>query len=461
MSFSQKVVKLFSSAWLASSLFISLAIVTLIGSCFPQEPLVGQQALIERYASNYELFHWLGFTDVFHSWWYLFLFFLLSINLTVASFKRVFPGSRKATQWPQFLNSVPSNFPSQFKAHIAIERWNELSTKLRKTGWEVRAQNHSLIALKGAFHRFGPSLTHVGILAILLGAFISLLFGFNGVVQGVPGEQFVISNKEDGPRSYILVQTSKIFHSPIWLGTSPEFEVELGKTTRDDYANGQPKQWTTDLLFHSFNEQEKNKTTQKTVSVNNPVSFHGVDFYQADWKRVLQIIFNGQKFEINLDKIKGSEVAFISVSPQLSLLFMLPQKLNGKLILVSVKGSFDAAKLQALKDPQNLLSSDELKVLGILAPNQALQIGPMQFKFVGAFAKTGIQFKSSAGDWMMIVGMVILICGVLISFGSKRTLWAIQAPSQGNIVLLGNSDRAKDLFCKEFENLVLSFDQQS
>ena len=91
----------FSSVKLAITLFIFLAITTLVGTVLPEEPMVGHAELIKKYGEQkYQFLKSLGLTDVFHSWWYLALLTTLGLNLIVASIKRVFPRAARAFLWP-------------------------------------------------------------------------------------------------------------------------------------------------------------------------------------------------------------------------------------------------------------------------------------------------------------------------------------------------------------------------
>lgn len=436
------IYKNLSSLKLAISLFIILALIITLGTYLPQEPLVGKTALIEQFGERqYQILKFWGLNDIFHSYWYLALLFLLGANLWTVSFSRVFPRARKAFYWPKFLNQSPSK--GQFLAILEADQWEKLLKFCKKNYWQIKVNdsNKAAVLRKGAYHRLGASITHIGILFTMFGALISLIFGFNGVVQGIPDDRFIISDKLDSKRSYILVQTSQIFHAPFWLGFSPEFEVEIGKTQRFDYKNGDPKQWETELQFYS-NEGEL--LAHGKASVNHPVRFRGVDFYQADWKRILRLNFNNQNFELELDKLKNtnSEIAFTSLGKNLGLLFLLPQNSN-KLQLISVKGKFE---------PKNLQKN--LQLLALISTGEKAQIGPMKFEFLGAFSKTGLQYKYSPGDNLMIVGMSILILGVLTAFGSKRVIWLVK--EKDKIYILGNTDRSKDLFMQEFKKIYQS-----
>jgi cytochrome c biogenesis protein ResB len=187
------------------------------------------------------------------------------------------------------------------------------------------------------------------------------------------------------------------------------------------------------------------------MEVNKPLRFKDIDFYQADWKRILRIVFNQQKFDINLDQIGNKEMAFISVSKDLGLLFLISPQ-DQTLNLISVSGNLDT---NILKKPQDLLKNNNLKLLASnLKQNDKTQIGPMKFQFIGAFSQTGIQFKYSPGDNLMIVGMCILLLGVFIAFGSKRFIWAVQDKAKNAFFIIAKSDRLPKDFAQELNNLV-------
>ena len=246
-----KIFKKLASLKLAIGLFISLALIIVLATCLPQEPLIGRTALIEKVGQeNYELLRFLGLNDVFHSYWYFALLFLLGLNLCSVSFLRVFPRARKAFYWPNFLKQSHS-LNCEFCAFLQTNQWEPILAFCKKNYWQIKIDNsgNSAVLRKGAFHRLAASVTHIGILTTMLGALISLLFGFNGIIQGIPNERFIISNQANSARSSAGVQTSKIFHAPFWLGFSPEFEVKLGKTERLNYQDESPKQWKTNLKF--------------------------------------------------------------------------------------------------------------------------------------------------------------------------------------------------------------------
>ena len=94
----EKVWKFLSSVKLAVVLLIILAIVSVIGT------VIQQNESPERYLQEYSqttvnLLESLGFFDMYHTWWFVLLLFLLTANLTVCTLDR-FPPTWKIIKAP-------------------------------------------------------------------------------------------------------------------------------------------------------------------------------------------------------------------------------------------------------------------------------------------------------------------------------------------------------------------------
>ena len=84
---SEKIWKFLSSVKLAVVLLIILAIVSVIGTIIAQNE-APEQYLQEYSQATVNLFEVLGFFDLYHTWWFVFLLFLLTANLTVCTLER-------------------------------------------------------------------------------------------------------------------------------------------------------------------------------------------------------------------------------------------------------------------------------------------------------------------------------------------------------------------------------------
>ena len=434
----------FSSVRLAITLFIFIAATTLIGTVLPEEPLLGTAELIKRYGENkYNFYKSLGLTDVFHSWWYLALLTALGINLIVGSFKKVFPRCTKAFTFPKPLTKeqikkLPINCEIDFTDKNIL---NKFESKLKKKKYTTRLHGENLLlAVKGSWHRLGASITHVGILTILLGGAISIVTGFNGVTQILENEGFYITdlgNRKEQIKSSehgtYLVPISKM---PVWFGKLPNYFIKVNKTWKENYKSGQPKQWYTNI---SVFDQNKKELIRKTIFVNNPLEFNGLDIYQSSWGKFINVSINNEFLKMPVENFGNEEIIILPITNEIGLKFKLVKKLNKSLLeIYSV----------LIKNPLKEKYLDKVFI------NQNIKLGPINIGFYGTEKMTGLQFKSNPGDFLIYPGLFFIICGVFIAFGSKKQIWAIQEKDTNKVIAGGNADRSKANFSKEFENLI-------
>ena len=435
----------FSSIRLAVTLFVFLAITTLIGTVLPEEPMVGKAELIKKYGlENYRLLKSFGLTDVFHSWWYLTLLFALWINLIVASFRRVFPKRKIAFAWPvdlkeESLKSLSVNCEVPIKGNITLETFGQV---LKKNKFKVKINDEKLLAVKGGWHRLGASVTHVGILLFLCGCLISVFTGFNGMAQVLENEGFYLADLGDSntqiksaePQNW-LAPISKM---PLWIGRVPPYLVKINKTWKESYKEGLPKQWYTDLSVY---DQNKKELARKTIFVNSPLEFMGLDIYQSNWGKFARIAFDKELATLPLENFRGEETTFIPLSNDVGLKFVLQETMNQN-------KPEDFLKIYSVNSDVT-----KEKFLGKIPENSDLQVGPIKIGFLGVEKMTGLQFKSDPGSVLIYPALFLIVLGVFISFGSRKQIWAYLT-NNNKMIAAGESDRAKRKFFGEFENLI-------
>ena len=447
-SLKQSFLEEFSSVKLAITLFVFLAITTLIGTILPEEPMVGAAALIKKYGLNkYHLFKSLGLTDVFHSWWYLALLTALGLNLIIASFVKVFPRCGRAFSWPVKLDvdaikKLPINCEIEATDSFPL---SVVDRKLKNKNYKTKIENELLIGVKGAWHRLGASVTHVGILTLLVGSTISIVCGFNGMAQVGEDEGFYLADLRDSTTQIRSVEPTNwlvpISKMPIWFGHIPPYLVRVNKTWRIDYKTGQPKQWYTDL---SVLDQNKTELKRKTIHVNEPLEFMGLDIYQSNWGRFLELTFNNEPLTIPLEKVRGKEIVILPLSDDVGL----------KLEVKTGKAKTVENKEETLKLYSVSLKTFQEKYLNMVPKNKDIKLGPINIGFLGTQTLTGLQFKSNPGNTLIYPGLLLIIIGVFIAFGSKKQVWAVFDSINNKIIIGGTADRAKGKFFEEFEGLV-------
>ncbi len=433
----------FSSVKLAITLFIFLAITTLIGTVLPEEPMVGAAELVKKYGlEKYKLLKSFGLTDVFHSWWYLALLTALGLNLIIASFKRVFPKWRIAFAWPveieeENIKKLPINCEFNLNKEFDLQ---VIEKNLKEKNYKAKIIGKKLIAVKGGWHRLGASVTHVGILTLLIGCTVTILTGFNGMVQVGENEGFYLSDLGDNSIQIRSVEPENwlapISKMPIWIGRIPPYLVKVNKTWREDYKTGQPRQWYSDLSVY---DQNKKELARKTIHVNDPLEFKGLDIYQSNWGRFSQISFNNELITLPLENFRGEDIVVLPLSEDIGLKLKVIQNNKEKDILELYSITNDGSKE---------------KYLGEVEKNKKLQFGPMNIGYFGTQTLTGLQFKSNPGGILIYPGMFFIIAGVFIAFGSRKQIWAAINENNNRIVIGGNADRSKGKFFQEFEELI-------
>ena len=158
----EKVWKFFSSVKLAVVLLIVLAIVSVIGT------VIQQNEAPERYLQEYsratvDLFEMLGFFDMYHTWWFVLLLFLLTANLTICTLDR-FPHTWKIITAPlkpiddDVLKALPFKKEISFKGGMDNAREHAMKVVGARGYRIVESRGTDVLHLmtqKGLYSRFG------------------------------------------------------------------------------------------------------------------------------------------------------------------------------------------------------------------------------------------------------------------------------------------------------------------
>ena len=125
----KKLYDFFSSVKLAIFLLLTLAITSIVGTIIEQQQ-DPEKYLMEYGQTTYKILKFLGFTDVYHSWWYISLLTLLAVNLVVCSIKRL-PKIWKVAMEPR--KTFPQGFEKNLKVSHSIALFapkDEIKNKL-------------------------------------------------------------------------------------------------------------------------------------------------------------------------------------------------------------------------------------------------------------------------------------------------------------------------------------------
>lgn len=443
-SFTTKVWDFFCSLKLTLFLLISLSLTSIIGTILPQGALPPQY-VAEISATKLQIYTKLGFFDMYHSWWFIALLYVFSMNLVSCSIKRL-PHVFKFVSEPTLVlgegvrNSFPLKKELAFSGSIdkAKERLSEFLGKefSAPVVTEHNGEYH-LFAQKAAWCRLGVYVVHFSILVIFVGAIIGSLVGYKGfvaIVEGTSVNSFENKNGQQMP-----------------LG----FEVLCEKFTASFYDTGAPKEFKS-ILTVLENGKPVPGYSQVKVIVNQPMTYKGITFYQSSYGQASE----GGMHYITVASRNGGTPEKITVQEG------VPVTLKDGTIFKLLEATQEvrqfapgfsgpAARIEVTRKgaaPQIFIAFKNF-------PEVNAQRGDaLIFGYEGSNAKqyTGLQVAKDPGVWVVWLGCTLMIIGLCIAFFmSHKRVWVVV--SKGKAHMYGNASKNQAAFQMQFEEISEKF----
>ena len=443
-NFATNVWDFFCSLKLTLSLLISLALTSIIGTILPQGALPPEY-VASISSSKLQIYSKLGFFDMYHSWWFIGLLYIFSVNLVSCSIKRL-PHVFKFISEPTLVLGEGARNSFSLKKELtfsgAVEHGKErLAEFLGKefSAPVITEQNGEfhLFAQKTAWCRLGVYVVHFSILVIFVGAIIGSLFGFKGYVTIVEGTSVNSFQKQNGQM--------------MPLG----FDVLCEKFNVDFYATGAPKEFRSILTVMEKGTPVPGHTKVKVI-VNEPMTYKGITFYQSSY---------GQATE-------GSE-HFISATPRnggaaekLTVREGVPVTLKDGTVFKLLEATQEvrqfapgfsgpAARIEVTPKGGAPLTFISFKNF----PEVNAQRGDaLIFSYEGTSAKqyTGLQVANDPGVWVVWLGCALMVIGIGVAFFmSHKRIWVVV--SKGHARMYGNASKNQAAFQMQFEDIAEKF----
>jgi cytochrome c biogenesis protein len=388
-------VGILASVKLTILLMVLIAASVLIGAWCPQVSQVGEKKVIEQFGEEMaSTMINLGIADIFHTPFFLALIAGLTVNMIACSFQRVFPKIRTLKQPLPFLRSPEiGKLPFNRQAALALApaaALDKLQSELKRKGYNVRRnENGSLTGEWGKYGRLAATVTHIGLLTLMAGVSITSWTGFSGF-QPIP---------LDGVMTFADSE-----HSKLWVGKLPDWTVRVDATKREDYETGDPKQWYSDL---SVVEPDGKVAKTQQISVNNPLSYGGVDIYQSSWGLdSLELSFNGHMRALQLRPMGKVYAAFLPLDEKSVLIFSLRSQ-DKPLKLF--------AKTEKMEAP---------KLITEIPQGGSVKLGSVDLTYRRVVPVTGLQYKCDPGLPIVYVAFAFIMTGILMAAIPHRQLWA-------------------------------------
>jgi len=486
--FSEKFWKLFTSVKLAVTLLIILAIVSVIGTVIQQNE-APERYLREYSQSTVQLFEFLGFFDLYHTWWFVLLLLLFTANLTVCTIDR-FPHAWKIMRAPlkpiddNSLKAVPFKKEILFKGSVdkALERSADV---LKTRGYrflESRGTGSAqLMTQKGVYSRLGVYITHVSILLIFIGSLIGSFFGFKAFLNLPEGSAYKVAYLRNEPMwdqlmAALGIADSPVIHDPqagvpaMPLGfyvRCDSFDVDY-YTAPSGMPTGMPSEYHSSLSIFSLDGQ---KILDKRIRVNDPLTFHGITFYQSSYGTIPdargKVILNIRKKSdtqsagetVSIDP--GASLYIPSIDRTIKVLDFSPYgvrnpKTNEIQVFRTESDEFvnPAVHLEVYKGKTPVYQTAVLKT----DPGRPYMPEDYVISYRGYWGAryTGLQVTKDPGVWVVYTGFILLCIGPVIAFfGSHKKLWVRIDDRKGEAVILvaGSANRNRIGFEREFHRV--------
>ncbi len=419
---------LFSSVKLAIFLLLTLAATSIIGTIVEQQQ-DPDKYLREYGEAAYRIFKFLGFTDVYHSWWYVLLLSLLGVNLIVCSIKRL-PKIWKVARYPRKTLPEGSEVSLRIAHRLTITAENvesvvnALINALSKLGYKTERINSDdkkeiyIFSDKNVFARFGVYIVHAGVLIVLIGGLLTAVFGFRGYM-----------NLCEGCESNLVTffGSEKVMELP--------FSVVCDKFNIEFYPSGMPKKYISKLSVVENGKLVK----KKVVEVNTPLKYKSIYFYQSSYGIGAFLFY-----------VKGETGEPIPVAVAIGQPFRVSDDVYLSLI------SFSKKRIEVQ------LTSGGKVTMAVIEPMTWYKVPGTNVSVALASFKpiyyTGLQVSYDPGTWVVWTGSTILVLGLVVAFFiSHKRVWGrvkVVRENKVNVVIGGIASKGTEGLGKELEEVL-------
>jgi len=407
-----------------ADLRFSIFILLLISFSSILGTVIEQDQPIEVYKVNYPLTNpVLGFLTwdrilqleldhVYKTWWFFFLIFLFGFSLISCTFLQQFP-SLKVARRCQFFRTTEQFYRLKISTILTNFSSSKILARIQRNQYSIFQQRNIVYCYKGLVGRIAPILVHFSMILVLLGTIVGSLLGFKAQEIIPKTEQFHIQN--------ILTSGQ--------LTNIPETSVRINDFWINYTKSKTISQFYSDL---SVLDAEGSEIDRKTISVNYPLIYKGVYYYQTDWNLI------GLRFQINTNE-----------TFEYPLINALNNENKVWLTWISTNSDLTNGFIAIIDNLEGYCSIyDEYGIfLGNLELNETVNFnGPLTLLEI--ISSTGLQIKTDLGIPIIYGGFFLLMLSTLISYITYSQIWIIQKHKQ--LFIGGTTNRAIFDFELEF-----------
>ena len=411
-----------------ADLRFAIAILLIIASFSIIGTVIEQDQSIEVYKLNYPLTNrvfgflsWdiiikFGFDHVYKTWWFITALVLFGLSLLTCTILQQLPGLRISRRCQFFRN--PQQF-QRLKVSTQLKNSNlqKLISSIKQTQYSVFHQRNIIYAYKGLIGRIAPIIVHFSMILILIGTLLGAIMGFKAQEIIPKTETFHIQNILNNGRFTPIPKVSARVND-FWITYTKQSSIV---------------QFYSDI---SILNTDGNEITHKTIFVNSPIQYKGINYYQTDWN-LIGLRVKNQKSQIL----------------QYPLLNLLNSRAKLWITWVPTDQTLEQGIILLIDNLQGYCSvyNEYGKFLGNLETNEVFKQN-FPITLIDIVSSTGLQIKTDPGIPMIYTGFFFLMVSTLISYITYSQIWIIQKDQK--IYIGGNTNRAIFEFELEFFRLI-------
>ena len=406
----KNLLRLFIDLRFAIILLILISIIIGIGSIIEQDQSLDYYINSYTLAKpalgifSYPIIFFFGFNTVYRSWIFLGLIFCLGISLILCTSKQQLPNINYSRDL-FFLKNLKSinKLPIYQKKILDTKNFflGNNFYSLSKINFYIHQQKNTIYALKGLFGKIGPIIVHFSLVCILLGAFIGA-FGKFTAQEFIPkGEFFGIQNTI-GSGFFVNFPDFRIRLNDFWI----------------EYSNQKIFQFYSNItILNSLGLEAINKT----ISVNHPLIYKNIVFYQTDWNLL------GLRVETPVHDLIQVPLTLLNQTPKIwstiinndtftDSIIVIIEDLRQKVLIYNNNGQF----IQSISFGDPFFIGDRLYIISDL------------------LYETGLQIKLDPSIFLIFLGFGLLMISTCLSYISYIEIWFYL---MDNMIIIGSKNK--------------------
>ncbi|MEZ5307661.1 MAG: cytochrome c biogenesis protein ResB [Pyrinomonadaceae bacterium] len=473
------LISFLASVKLGVVLLVILVVLSVIGMLIVQQNVSGFDAFYAGMTpAEKAVYGALGFFDIYHSYYYLGLLCLLSLNILLASIQR-FPSAYSYVRNPKKVSSFGWLKGRSNTAEITLsasskeEAIEKVAAAMRAKGLKpVVSEKDERGLLKegesvvfgetGKWNRLGAYIVHVFLLTLFLGHFVALITGFDADVRFEPGQSTneieLIEFNLDEQNRYAVKLPFTIDCVDIQQKLiDPKGPIEVFNTL----------DWLTSIQI----KDPKYGTKEAVVSLNNPLQYRGYRFFQAQTvplgsARSINLLLTPEKGgDPQTVKIPRNGKTTLGDGTEIKFEQFLPDfTFNEKGQPDTKSGDYNnpAAVLQVIPkggQPERIFAfaTDLPDDAPIGAPKAGFKWKLSSFERSPFAHVLSIKYDPYNGSFIAwyIGGWGLILALIYVFFFSHRRYWALIKPNGGKfeVLLAGEANRNQQGFDMSFKKL--------